>query len=83
MYYYGDEEVHTPNIDYERYGDTVYCPFDPALLEIGGEKFMVNVAAEHASFKELGRFISCLRRRSKPRLVADFSRIWKLLKPLV
>jgi hypothetical protein len=54
----------TPIIEYERYGDTVYCPFDPSL-EIGGEKlkFIVNVAADPTSlqfdhFKELGRFIS-------------------------
>ena len=49
---------------YDRYGDTVYCPYDPALT-INGErlKFLVNVAADRSSlqfdhFKELGRFIS-------------------------
>jgi len=55
---------YVPNIDYERYGDTVYCPYDPNLT-IGGEKlkFIVNAAADPDSlqfdhFKELGRFIS-------------------------
>jgi hypothetical protein len=47
-----------------RYGDTVYCPFDPNLT-IRGQKvrFIVDVAADpnsmtHHHFKELGRFIS-------------------------
>jgi hypothetical protein len=50
--------------EFERYGDTVYCPFDPHL-NIGGEKlrFIVDVAADPQSlafdhFKELGRWIS-------------------------
>ena len=57
---------HDPNakIQYETYGETVYCPYDPNLT-IDGErmKFIVNVAADPKSlqfdhFKELGRFIS-------------------------
>ncbi len=51
-------------IHYERYGSTIYCPYDPELT-IGGErlKFIVNAAADKSSlqydhFKELGRFIS-------------------------
>jgi hypothetical protein len=49
--------------DYERYGSTVYCPFDPAL-QIGGDKlrFIVDVvdptALARDHFKELGRWIS-------------------------
>ena len=43
------------------HGETVYCPFDPALT-IDGErlKFIVNIANDPAilHFKELGRFIS-------------------------
>ena len=53
-----------PKIDYERYGSTVYCPYDPQLT-INGEKlkFIVNTAADPNSlqfdhFKELGRWIS-------------------------
>jgi hypothetical protein len=49
---------------YERYGDTQYCAYDPALT-IDGEqlKFIVNLAKdpqslEYDHFKELGRFIS-------------------------
>jgi len=49
---------------YERYGETVYCPYDPALT-INGErlKFIVDAAADpnslqHDHFKELGRWIS-------------------------
>ncbi len=48
---------------YERYGDTQYCAYDPALT-IDGEplKIIVNVAKdpkslEYDHFKELGRFI--------------------------
>jgi len=51
-------------IQYEVHGETVYCPFDPALT-IDGErlKFIVNIAHDPATlqydhFKELGRFIS-------------------------
>jgi hypothetical protein len=50
--------------EYERYGDTQYCAYDPALT-IAGEslKFIVNVAKdpkslEYDHFKELGRWIS-------------------------
>ena len=53
-----------PKVHYERYGSTVYCPYDP-MLTIDGEKlkFIVNVAADPNSlqfdhFKELGRWIS-------------------------
>jgi len=53
-----------PKIEYERYGSTVYCPYDPQLM-INGEKlkFIVNTAADPNSlqfdhFKELGRWIS-------------------------
>jgi hypothetical protein len=53
-----------PKLDYQRYGSTAYCPYDPKLT-IGGEelKFIVSVAADKSSiqydhFKELGRFIS-------------------------
>ena len=53
-----------PRVNYERYGSTVYCPYDPNLT-IDGEKlkFIVNVAADQSSlafdhFKELGRWIS-------------------------
>ena len=49
-----------PRVDYERYGSTIYCPYNPNL-EIDGEKlkFIVNVAADPTSlqfdhFKELG-----------------------------
>jgi hypothetical protein len=49
---------------FQRFGDTVYCPFDPDL-HIGGEKirFIVDVALEPGTlafdhFKELGRWIS-------------------------
>jgi len=55
---------YVPKVEYERYGNTVYCPYDPEL-SIGGEKlkFIVNAAADPESlqydhFKELGRFIS-------------------------
>ena len=55
---------YMPKIDYERYGATAYCPFDPNL-KIGEEKlkFIVDVAAnpetlQRDHFKELGRFIS-------------------------
>jgi len=55
---------YIPKIAYDRYGDTIYCPYDPNLT-IGGEKlkFIVNAAADPDSlqfdhFKELGRFIS-------------------------
>ncbi len=51
-------------VEYKRFGDTVYCPFDPNL-EIGGKKmrFIVNADADPESvqsdhFKELGRLIS-------------------------
>jgi hypothetical protein len=57
--------------EYERYGETVYCPFDPELT-INGErlKFIVNVAADPSSlqfdhFKELGRFISVTLKEDK------------------
>ena len=46
-----------------RHGETVYCPYDPALT-INGErlKFIVDAAADpnsqHDHFKELGRWIS-------------------------
>ena len=53
-----------PKIDYERYGSTMYCPFDPQLT-VDGERlrFIVNTAADPNSlqfdhFKELGRWIS-------------------------
>ena len=53
-----------PQVDFERYGSTVYCPYDPELT-IDGEKlkFIVNAAADPNSlqfdhFKELGRWIS-------------------------
>jgi len=53
-----------PKVEFERYGTTVYCPYDP-MLTINGEKlrFIVNVAADPNSlqfdhFKELGRWIS-------------------------
>ena len=49
---------------HERYGSTVYCPYDPQLT-IDGEplKFIINSAADPNSlqydhFKELGRWIS-------------------------
>jgi len=57
---------HDPDaaIQYNAYGDTVYCPYDPELT-IDGErlKFIVTTAADPTSlqfdhFKELGRFIS-------------------------
>ena len=51
-------------LDYARYGDTVYCPFDPNLT-IAGQKmrFIINTDADPESlqsdhFKELGRWIS-------------------------
>ena len=51
-------------VDYTRFSETSYSPFDPEL-KIGGEKlrFIVNVAVDPSSlhydhFKELGRFIS-------------------------
>jgi len=51
-------------VDYERYGETVYCPFDPNL-NIAGQKlrFIINTDADPESlqsdhFKELGRWIS-------------------------
>ena len=50
--------------DYKRFGETVYCPFDPNIL-IAGKKmrFIVNTDADPESlqsdhFKELGRWIS-------------------------
>ena len=53
-----------PRVEYERYGATIYCPYDPNLT-INGEKlnFIVNTAADPSSlqfnhFKELGRWIS-------------------------
>jgi hypothetical protein len=64
--------------DYERYGDTQYCAYDPALT-ISGEplKFIVNVAKDPASleydhFKELGRFISVDLKETK--IKAEISR---------
>ena len=63
---------------YERYGDTQYCTYDPALL-IDGEpqKFIVNVAKdpkslEYDHFKELGRFIGVDLKEDKIR--AEISR---------
>ena len=53
-----------PQIDYTRYGETVYCPYDPELTIQGSKlRFIVDVAADPNSlqydhFKELGRFIS-------------------------
>ena len=51
-------------VEYKRFGDTVYCPFDPNL-EIAGKKmrFIVDFDADPESFqfgqfKELGRWVS-------------------------
>jgi hypothetical protein len=55
---------NVPKIDYVRYGETIYCPYDPELT-IGDSKlrFIVDIHADPSSplyghFKELGRFIS-------------------------
>ena len=88
MYLYGNEKVEMQtDSKFERYGDTVYCPFDPALT-IGGEKlkFIVNVAADPSSlqydnFKELGRFISInlkedkIKTEIRRRLYADMDTV--------
>ena len=59
---FDDSSVHRKNFD--RLGNSVYCPFDPDL-NIGGAKlrFIVDVAREPGTlaydhFKELGRWIS-------------------------
>ena len=64
--------------EYERYGDTQYCAYDPAL-SIAGEdlKFIVNVAKEPNSleydhFKELGRWIGVDLKEDK--IKAEISR---------
>ena len=81
---FNTSEQH-PEVD--RYGSTVYCPFDPDL-NIGGEKirFIVNVAADPNSFafdhfKELGRWISVDLKETKvkemirKRVVDDMMRV--------
>ena len=51
-------------VQFERYGDTVYCPFDPNLTISGSKlRFIVSKEADPESlqsdhFKELGRWIS-------------------------
>jgi len=65
--------------EYERYGDTQYCAYDPALA-IAGEynlKFIVNVAKdpkslEYDHFKELGRWIGVDLKEDK--IKAEISR---------
>jgi hypothetical protein len=70
---------------FERFGNTVYCPFDPDL-NIGGEKirFIIDVALEPGSlsynhFKELGRWISVdlkedkVKSEVRKRVAADLS----------
>ena len=72
-----------PRVEYERYGKTIYCPYDPNLV-IGPDKlkFIVNVAADPNSlqfdhFKELGRWISVdlkedkIKKEIRKRLQAD------------
>jgi hypothetical protein len=74
-------------VDYERYGDTVYCPFDPNLT-IAGQKlrFIINTEADPESlqsdhFKELGRWISAdltedkMKLEIEKRLSADLGTI--------
>jgi hypothetical protein len=75
------------HLDADRYGSTVYCPFDPHL-NIGGAKirFIVDVAADPNSFafdhfKELGRWISVDLKETKvkslvrKRVVDDMMRV--------
>ena len=51
-------------VEFERHGETVYCPYNPNLTIAGTKlRFIVDVAADTSSlqydhFKELGRFIS-------------------------
>ena len=66
------------NSEYERYGDTQYCAYDPALT-IAGEalKFILDVAKdpkslEYDHFKELGRFIGVDLKEDK--IKAEISR---------
>ena len=74
-------------VDYTRFSETSYSPFDPEL-KIGGEKlrFIVNVAVDPSSlhydhFKELGRFISVdlkedkIRREIRKRFLDDMEKI--------
>ena len=66
MYLHGNEKFDPRNVhkvEYQRFGGTVYCPFDPNL-SIGGKKmrFIVDTEADPNSFqsdhfKELGRWI--------------------------
>src|SRR6185312_7953972 len=81
---FNNDEHHE---EFKRYGNTVYCPFDPNL-SIGGNKirFMVDVAADPNSltfdhFKELGRWISVDLKEDKiksvlrKRVVDDFATV--------
>jgi len=74
-------------IDYERYAETVYCPFDPNLV-IGGKKlrFIVTTSADpeslaHDHFKELGRWISVdlredrMKAEIRKRLKSDMEKV--------
>jgi len=77
-----------PRVDYERYGSTIYCPYNPDL-EIDGEKlkFIVNVAADPTSlqfdhFKELGRWIS-VKIKSNQKFNVDSDRTLTLLIAVV
>ena len=69
--------------DYKRYGETVYCPYDPNLMVAGKKmRFIVNTDADPDSlqsdhFKELGRWISMSlsEDKVKSRLPKEFLRI--------
>ena len=78
---------NTHKVEYERYGNTVYVPFDPDLKIAGSKiRFIVNTAADPESlqydhFKELGRFISVdlgedkIRSEIRKRLLTDIGTI--------